>query len=302
MCSTRPSRRRTRSSFPSPTHELTTLFGNPTTAQAHAQLLLPDLMTFDTSSSKGFLNGRRLTDDVIDAELNLLTNGAVTSDGVVNDSVFFGQVPLPGDAQPETGDSSSRCKSPPRAWRAVTPGPAGVTAVSSSRERSPTLSGTGPKTGGSTSGTGGASATPGVGDAVENRRVERSAGQNAARGHGCRLLHGSSVHGTGDVGLADRDPGQYGWDPVRYWRSPTHDAARDRPSRSPRPASRSPRPVRRNRRPVSRSLAKTESEVQSLSVASSARSRSKPMNVRMVVVPVMLLLAAAALVGWARCR
>ena len=40
--------------------ELTKLFGNPTTALANAQSLLPDIMTFDTSSKEGFLNGRRL--------------------------------------------------------------------------------------------------------------------------------------------------------------------------------------------------------------------------------------------------
>ena len=43
---------------------------------------MPDLLTYDYSSSAGFLNGRNLTDDVIDIELNLVTNGAVTTDGV----------------------------------------------------------------------------------------------------------------------------------------------------------------------------------------------------------------------------
>ncbi|MFN3193192.1 MAG: DUF4331 family protein [Aureliella sp.] len=57
-------------------------------------ILLPDVLTFDTSSSSGFLNGRRLPDDVIDAELNLLTEGAVTGDGVpMNDVPFLSTFP-----------------------------------------------------------------------------------------------------------------------------------------------------------------------------------------------------------------
>ena len=54
-----------------------------------ADTLLPDILTFDTSSSEGFLNGRRLADDVIDAELGLITEGAVTKDCVdANDKSF----------------------------------------------------------------------------------------------------------------------------------------------------------------------------------------------------------------------
>lgn len=51
-------------------------------AAAIAGILLPDVLTFDASSSAGFLNGRRLQDDVIDIELNLVTNGTVTTDHV----------------------------------------------------------------------------------------------------------------------------------------------------------------------------------------------------------------------------
>jgi hypothetical protein len=58
-------------------------FGYSTTdATAIAEILLPDILTYDSSSSAGFLNGRKLTDDVIDIELSLVTNGAVTTDGV----------------------------------------------------------------------------------------------------------------------------------------------------------------------------------------------------------------------------
>jgi hypothetical protein len=59
-----------------------------------ADTLLPDILTYDTSDSQGFLNGRRLADDVIDAELNLITEGAVTSDCVSsNDRSFPGGFP-----------------------------------------------------------------------------------------------------------------------------------------------------------------------------------------------------------------
>lgn len=60
---------------------------------ALADLLLPDILTVDFSSSAGFLNGRRLADDVIDVELGLVTNGAVTSDCVDNDSAFLATFP-----------------------------------------------------------------------------------------------------------------------------------------------------------------------------------------------------------------
>ncbi|WP_253161293.1 DUF4331 family protein [Stieleria tagensis] len=63
--------------------------GDTATAQALTAILLPDVLTVDTSSSAGFLNGRQLVDDVIDAELNLLTNGGVTTDGVDANDVDF---------------------------------------------------------------------------------------------------------------------------------------------------------------------------------------------------------------------
>jgi len=63
------------------------------TAQALADFLLPDILTVDTSSTAGFPNGRGLADDVIDIELGLVTNGAVTSDCVGNDSTFSGSFP-----------------------------------------------------------------------------------------------------------------------------------------------------------------------------------------------------------------
>ena len=59
-----------------------------------ASVLLPDILTFDTAKSQGFLNGRRLADDVIDAELNLITEGASKTDCVSkNDKGFLRAFP-----------------------------------------------------------------------------------------------------------------------------------------------------------------------------------------------------------------
>jgi hypothetical protein len=56
--------------------------------------LLPDVITFDTSNAGGFLNGRRLQDDVIDIVLGAVSNGGVTTDMVnANDAAFLGQFP-----------------------------------------------------------------------------------------------------------------------------------------------------------------------------------------------------------------
>jgi Domain of unknown function (DUF4331) len=59
-----------------------------------AKVLLPDTLTVKLGDPAGFLNGRRLADDVIDAEFGLLTNGAVASDGVdKNDRAFLTTFP-----------------------------------------------------------------------------------------------------------------------------------------------------------------------------------------------------------------
>ena len=60
-----------------------------------ASVLLPDTLTVKLGSSAGFLNGRKLADDVIDAEFSLLTNGNITSDGVnANDKAFRAGFPF----------------------------------------------------------------------------------------------------------------------------------------------------------------------------------------------------------------
>lgn len=79
------------------TSELEAL-GGYSAAQARgiAEILLPDVLTFDYSSSGGFLNGRRLQDDVIDIELNLVTNGKVTGDGVGPHTDYLSEFPYLG--------------------------------------------------------------------------------------------------------------------------------------------------------------------------------------------------------------
>ena len=54
-----------------------------------ADILLPDVLTFDTAKSDGFLNGRKLSDDVIDAELGLVTEGTVKTDCVAGNDLKF---------------------------------------------------------------------------------------------------------------------------------------------------------------------------------------------------------------------
>jgi len=61
-----------------------------------ADFLLPDILTVDTASSAGFPNGRGLTDDVIDTELGLITEGTVTTDCVANDNTVLGSFPYLG--------------------------------------------------------------------------------------------------------------------------------------------------------------------------------------------------------------
>ncbi len=64
------------------------------TINAITKILLPDLLTIKLGDGTGFLNGRQLTDDVIDTEFSLLTNGNIESDGVdANDRSFRTKFP-----------------------------------------------------------------------------------------------------------------------------------------------------------------------------------------------------------------
>ena len=69
-------------------------------AQGLADFLLPDVLTYDTATKAGGLNGRALSDDVIDIELGITTNGAVTSDGVGPHSDYLAVFPYLGVPHP----------------------------------------------------------------------------------------------------------------------------------------------------------------------------------------------------------
>ena len=70
---------------------------NADQADKIADILLPDILTYDYSSSAGFLNGRKLTDDVIDIELALVTNGKVTTDKVGPHTDYLSTFPYLGN-------------------------------------------------------------------------------------------------------------------------------------------------------------------------------------------------------------
>ena len=67
------------------------------TAGAIADILLPDVITYDvTTAAAGPLNGRALADDVIDIELGLTTNGCVTTDDVPAHDDYLSSFPYLG--------------------------------------------------------------------------------------------------------------------------------------------------------------------------------------------------------------
>ena len=68
----------------------------PAQAQGLADFLLPDVLTYDTATVAGGLNGRDLNDDVIDIELAITTNGSVTSDGVGPHGDYLASFPYLG--------------------------------------------------------------------------------------------------------------------------------------------------------------------------------------------------------------
>lgn len=72
--------------------------GGYTASQATgiADILLPDILTYNYNNAGGFLNGRKLTDDVIDAELSLVSNGAITSDFVGPHTDYLNHFPYVG--------------------------------------------------------------------------------------------------------------------------------------------------------------------------------------------------------------
>jgi hypothetical protein len=65
-------------------------------AQQIAQRFLPDILRYDSSSTTGFFNGRKLTDDVTDILLNMVTGGKVTTDMVGPHSDYLTEFPYLG--------------------------------------------------------------------------------------------------------------------------------------------------------------------------------------------------------------
>jgi len=65
-------------------------------ADAIADILLPDILMYNYNSSAGYLNGRKLTDDVIDISLKLVTNGQITTDGVGPHTDYLNHFPYLG--------------------------------------------------------------------------------------------------------------------------------------------------------------------------------------------------------------
>lgn len=70
---------------------------DPATADFLASLLIPDVITYDTASgSTNILNGRDLNDDVIDAELGIVTQGGIPSDCVAPHTDYLSSFPYLG--------------------------------------------------------------------------------------------------------------------------------------------------------------------------------------------------------------
>ena len=72
-----------------------------------AAVLLPDVLTYDTgTAAAGPLNGRALADDVIDAELAIVTNGAITTDGIGPHDDYLDEFPYLGEPHGEDDDNN----------------------------------------------------------------------------------------------------------------------------------------------------------------------------------------------------
>ncbi|MBA2392309.1 MAG: DUF4331 family protein [Ktedonobacteraceae bacterium] len=69
-------------------------------AQQTALSLLPDILDYDYSCPAGYRNGRTLTDDIIDMQLAVLTNGAVTADKVDPHQDLLATFPYVGPPHP----------------------------------------------------------------------------------------------------------------------------------------------------------------------------------------------------------
>lgn len=75
---------------------------SPEDAQAALATVLPDILRYDRSQPAAYPNGRTLTDDVFDARLAFVTNGAVTADGVGPHTDLLDSFPYLGAPNPAT--------------------------------------------------------------------------------------------------------------------------------------------------------------------------------------------------------
>jgi hypothetical protein len=82
------------------TERLASFGRSPENAQQIALTLLPDILDYDYSSASGFRNGRTLTDDIIDIQIAVLTNGAKTTDNVGPHQDLLATFPYLGPAHP----------------------------------------------------------------------------------------------------------------------------------------------------------------------------------------------------------
>jgi len=71
-------------------------------ARQTALFLLPDILDYDYSQPAGYRNGRTLTDDIIDMQLAVLTNGSVTEDKVGPHQDLLAVFPYVGAPHPIT--------------------------------------------------------------------------------------------------------------------------------------------------------------------------------------------------------
>jgi Domain of unknown function (DUF4331) len=104
-----------------------------------AGLLLPDVIGYDVTTAADYgapLNGRALADDVIDISYGVVTNGALTSDCVANDSAFRAAFPYFAVAN-ATGGSPTPTPTPAPAAPSPTPAPSGMVPNTAGEQPSP---------------------------------------------------------------------------------------------------------------------------------------------------------------------
>lgn len=77
-------------------------------ARETALTLLPDILDYDYSRPTGYPNGRALTDDIIDFQIGVLTNGVVTTDKVGHHRDLLKTFPYVGTPHPVAMPDTTR--------------------------------------------------------------------------------------------------------------------------------------------------------------------------------------------------